>query len=252
MTDNPLHSTASNEHYTPSLLVEPARYTLGEIDLDPASCELANQTVRAKQIFTRDDNGFQRDWHGRVFHNPPGGSCDDQGRLVIKKSKGRGPCTETGDCGLPPGAAGHRHEHVTSSQKAWWRKLGREYVAERTSAAIFICFSLELIQTTQVEAPSDALFPVSFPVCFPAKRVPYNSEKNGVLQPGTQPTHASMVVFLPPADGYAEAVARFEEAFSPIGIVISGQRVVGEPKPKIARVDPQASLFDLIPQGATA
>jgi ParB family transcriptional regulator, chromosome partitioning protein len=44
---------------------------LGEIDLDPASCEIARQTVRATRYFTLADNGLRQEWHGRVFLNPP-------------------------------------------------------------------------------------------------------------------------------------------------------------------------------------
>lgn len=71
---NILHSSKSTEYYTPSKYVEAARRTLGgKIDLDPASCLLANQTVKAKKFFTKEENGLNRVWRGTVWLNPPYG-----------------------------------------------------------------------------------------------------------------------------------------------------------------------------------
>jgi phage N-6-adenine-methyltransferase len=63
--------TGENEWYTPAEHIEAAREVLGDIDLDPASSIIANRTVRAAQFFTIEDNGLERDWHGRVWINPP-------------------------------------------------------------------------------------------------------------------------------------------------------------------------------------
>jgi hypothetical protein len=63
--------TGENEWFTPAAYVEMARAALGEIDLDPASHALAQQTVRAKTFFTVVDNGLERPWFGRVWLNPP-------------------------------------------------------------------------------------------------------------------------------------------------------------------------------------
>ena len=59
------------EYFTPATYVDAARAVLGDIDLDPASCESANQTVKAKSFFTADDDGLQKDWRGRIWLNPP-------------------------------------------------------------------------------------------------------------------------------------------------------------------------------------
>lgn len=63
--------TGEFERYTPALYIEKARQVLGTIDLDPASCEYAQRTVRAEHYFTIDDDGLARDWFGRVWLNPP-------------------------------------------------------------------------------------------------------------------------------------------------------------------------------------
>jgi hypothetical protein len=67
------------ERYTPVLYAEVCRYVLGEIDLDPGSCDLANRVIRAKRIYTLADDGLSRPWYGRVFCNPPYGRTGDGG-----------------------------------------------------------------------------------------------------------------------------------------------------------------------------
>ena len=66
-------STKSNEWYTPAKYIEAAREVMGSIDLDPASCELANQNVKATRYYSKEDDGLSKDWYGNVWCNPPYG-----------------------------------------------------------------------------------------------------------------------------------------------------------------------------------
>ena len=63
--------TGENEWFTPSAWVERAREVLGEIDLDPASHTIAQETVRAKTFFTIADNGLNGRGSAGFVLNPP-------------------------------------------------------------------------------------------------------------------------------------------------------------------------------------
>jgi len=73
------HGTSlANERYTPVEYIEAARRVLGAIDVDPASCSEANATVGARQFWTIETNGLDREWPGRVWLNPPYGVDEER------------------------------------------------------------------------------------------------------------------------------------------------------------------------------
>jgi hypothetical protein len=84
-------ANTSAEWFTPSRIVESVREVFGgEIDVDPASCDQANQTVKAKTYYSIDGDGLQHSWPGRVFLNPPHGKLagDFVNRLLVQYEVG--------------------------------------------------------------------------------------------------------------------------------------------------------------------
>ena len=66
-------SKPTDENYTPEDLIGLVHAFYGYPSLDPFSCELANQFVKAEKYFTKQDNAFYQDWRGypTIWMNPP-------------------------------------------------------------------------------------------------------------------------------------------------------------------------------------
>ena len=114
---NPRHSSNTCEWYTPLYIVEAAKLAMGSIDLDPASCELAQAHIKAALWYGH--NGLSDDscpWAGNVFLNPPGGRA--------------------------PVGYGTRSNAVL-----WWRHLVNRYREGHVKQAVFIAFSIEILAT---------------------------------------------------------------------------------------------------------
>lgn len=65
------NNSTDNEWYTPDIYIQSAREVLGTIDLDPASNDFANETVKATTYFTEETNGLEKEWFGNIWMNPP-------------------------------------------------------------------------------------------------------------------------------------------------------------------------------------
>ncbi len=223
-----LTSSASNEAYTPPDVLEAARASLGGvIDLDPASCAVANEEVRARYYYTSRSrmswdtrDVTRRNTHGGLFlpwgHvskpltvwcNPPGGFVHRETLLPAKRGM--------------------------SSCCAWWRKLLDEYRAGRVRAACFYTFRLDVLQNIQAlegyEPPQALPFVIlKARPCHWSTGTP--KEKRGKKG---QPTHACAVFLLPErgpgyvtskyptAPGWArsESIELFWDSFAPLGYV---------------------------------
>lgn len=81
-------SSKSNEWYTPSRYIEAARAVMGSIELDPASCEVANRTVKASRYYTEEDNGLAYEWKAKsLWMNPPFGKTNNKSNIGLFISK---------------------------------------------------------------------------------------------------------------------------------------------------------------------
>lgn len=186
MASNALHTITSVEYFTPAPLVEAARLTLGDIRLDPASCNLANQVIRAKYYYSLEygDNGLCLPWFGPLLVNPPGKSPTN-----------------------PGGAA------------AWWEKLEREWTRDfgtKPWSAIYVGFNLNILRTAQ---KCGGRQPLDFLVCVPKSRIAFDEVVNGERVPTRSPSHDNVIVCL----AHEALVARrFRENFRRFGYVGGG------------------------------
>jgi hypothetical protein len=64
-------NSGEQEWYTPPEYIEAARLAMGSIDCDPASSDIANQTVCATVYYTKQQDGLSQVWNGNVWLNPP-------------------------------------------------------------------------------------------------------------------------------------------------------------------------------------
>ena len=72
--DKVLHSSNSNEHYTPIQIINDViEFYHGVIDLDPCSNSLVQPNVNAEFHYTAELDGLRLPWAGKVFVNPPYG-----------------------------------------------------------------------------------------------------------------------------------------------------------------------------------
>ncbi len=199
------HTMDSPEWYSPSDYVEAAREVMGGIDLDPASHEEANRTVKAARFFTAQDDGLTRPWKGRIWLNPPGGSVREFWLKLMAE-----------------------HETGQVEQAIW---LG--YSIEQLQ-------TLQDDPTPLLYLDRPAYSPLDFTLCVPRRRIAFveneakriarlaKVDEDNVFRAATgkplrdrnenagSPSHANFVAYVGPAPG----AARFMRAFSKFGKVV--------------------------------
>lgn len=190
-TFNPMHLSLSQEHPTPVAVVSAAIRVLGDIDLDPASCAEFNRRVLAREYYGLPQDGLALPWSGRVFLNPPGGTFTAKRKKKIDPMPAQDPIDMA-----------HKARWKTDSRAtAWWRRLVTEYAAGNVEQAIYIGFTLNILQSSQSPHWPN---PLDFSICVPAQRLCFQ---------GDQPTHGNVIVYL---GAHRET---FREAFAEIGAV---------------------------------
>lgn len=65
------NNSGNQEHYTPARFIDSARVVMGSIDLDPASNIVANEWIKARTFYTKENQGLDKEWRGNVWMNPP-------------------------------------------------------------------------------------------------------------------------------------------------------------------------------------
>jgi hypothetical protein len=175
-----LNSSASAEWFTPPHYIKAVREVLGAIDLDPASCEAANRIVQAARYFTETDNGYTREWRGKLFLNPPYGWCYPDGR---RKENG----------GL-------------SAQGHWTKRLIAQYRAGTVTEAIL------LINANTGEQWFQALW--EFPICFVNRRIRFIPGEG--TDPHKQPTKSNAFIYFGPRPArFTEVFGQFGRVVTP-------------------------------------
>jgi hypothetical protein len=166
------HSCRTDDWYTPLPVLTLVRGVLGNITLDPASSFIANGRVGAQIYYDAEENGLEQLWYGNVFCNPPGGKTGNR-----------------------------------SNTGLFWEKLMKE--RSRIRHAIFLCFSIEAMQSTQRAAKSVG----EFPFCIPARRIAFDKPDG---TPGNAPSHSNLIVYVP---GCIDKTPLFATTFGALGLV---------------------------------
>jgi hypothetical protein len=185
------HSSENDDWQTPPLILRPAVKVLDGIDVDPASSREANRQVRARVFFTPRHNGLRRMWclpdrlgqdyrPVSIWLNPPGGWIDGK----------------VGD----------------SQVKRWWNKLLDEREQPYFGHALFLSFSIETMQNTQVKCQLSVL---DFLTCVFSRRVAFIDGRTGEKVAGM--THSTCITYLP---GRIDRTAEFVRLFSPMGKLV--------------------------------
>ena len=177
------------EYYTPVEWLEAARSVLGSIELDPASCDTANQNVKAARFFSKNDNGLAQSWVANTlwmnhpFHRGEK-ACPTNRKKCKKKS-----CRDRGY---------HIDKDIPSNDD-WISKLLTEFDAGNFKEAIIITFA----------NTSEGWFKklLDFPQCFPNKRVHY-IKPDGTVDKNC--TKGSVITYLGPnLDTFAAVFSEF-------------------------------------------
>lgn len=169
------HSSRTDQWFTPVEILTRVHEVLGHPDLDPASCAEANERVQARQYFS--EGALEKEWPaGSVFCNPPGGKLGNKSKTAL-----------------------------------FWKKFMEMRATGALTHGIFLCFSLEALQTTQSNFPSVG----EFVLCVPKQRIPFDRPDGSK---GDAPSHSNVIAYVP---GTVDERERFIAAFSSLGVILN-------------------------------
>lgn len=176
--DPTLYSTASDDHGTPTPIVELARELgNGGIDLDPFSSSYWNHhSVRALRFYDREHSGFapENPFYGHMLLNPPGYQKDDE-------INGKNPVRDA------------------------WDKLVASYRDGRVTSCLWVGFSLEQLTYLQ----NGPMHPLQFLTSVPIERQEFLRRVSGAPPvKGTAPRYGNYLSLLP--DRRSPALARYQ------------------------------------------
>jgi hypothetical protein len=142
------------EYYTPEPWPTLARQLMGGICLDPASNTVANANIKAKAIFTKEDDGLSQPWHGSVWMNHP----FHRGEQPCQKNCKKKACVKRG----------HHIDKAIPGNVDWVNKVISEYESGNIKEAVIITFC---------NSSEGWFLPLlKYPQCFPNGRVHYIKE----------------------------------------------------------------------------
>jgi hypothetical protein len=227
MSANAMHLATTNEAFSPRHIAAAMTKALGGwIDLDPASCLLANTVMGAKHIYTIDDDGLSKPWGPANATHRFGEQCTELGWNV--------------GCNPPGGKMDGNKSRTT----AWWKHGVSEWLHGRVRSMCWVAFKLDFLAITQ--SLKDVPVPLDFPICYPHDRLAYLMPQlpgPTALQPsrkpsakqladfaetglctGASPPHASAIIFLPNRYDLAGSIRLFRDAFDGIGAIVFDRR----------------------------
>ena len=188
--------SGDTERYTCPKIIARVHRFFGQIELDPASTELANETVKANRIITKEMDGLSMPWHAdTLWLNHP----FHKGERACKPNCKKKTCND-------PTTVRYRGHCITEdipSNLEWITKLVSEFNAGHVKQTLNISF------VNSSETWCQLLLREGIQ-CFISKRVDYRSP-TGANSGGVP--KGSMITYLGPRK------KEFKKLFGEIGVV---------------------------------
>ena len=177
----------------PELVATTASFFGGEIELDPASSDSANSVVQASRIFTWRENGLNQEWKAKnIYLFPPrnllnGDEQPKDTRLFRKNLRFK-----------------------KSAQRVWLELAYNKWLRNEFEQGIIFLTSTEVALLVSQKIGFD------FPLCIMSEKPHLLREKD---LKAIDTKVFGFVYYLPPREGYQQAVHNFCDLYSTLGRV---------------------------------